>query len=136
MKNRLMLRNQGVAEKAVKVSSWLRILFANQNLAPGLRRSSLTCMAAKPKSGRRKKVVSLAIVHLYQFDLTIAHALKEIKHYQKDNGIIFPRAPFGRLFREIMEDYHRGPPLRVSASAMACAQQVVEIMLCTWFELL
>jgi histone H3/H4 len=62
------------------------------------------------------------------------HALNEIKHYQKQQGIIIPRSAFSRLFREILHN-QTYTVTHVSAEAFACTHLAAEEMLTTWFEL-
>ena len=59
-------------------------------------------------------------------------ALREIKRYQKSVEMIFARAPFQRLVRNITEDLNGG--LRFASQAMVALQEATEAYLVGVFE--
>jgi hypothetical protein len=74
--------------------------------------------------------------YLYSTNLTLlANALREIKHYQKQVGLVFARSSFNRLVKQICEDDLR-TPLRWQASALAALQYSAETALGMHFEML
>lgn len=63
-----------------------------------------------------------------------AVALREIRRYQKSTDLLIPKAPFGRLIREVTHiDLYR-PDLRFSRDALAVLQEATEGMLVAEFE--
>jgi Core histone H2A/H2B/H3/H4 len=74
--------------------------------------------------------------YLYSTNLTLlANALREIKHYQKQVGLVFARNSFNRLVKWICEDELR-TPVRWQASALAALQYSAETALGMYFEML
>ena len=83
---------------------------------------------------RRRNVHSSS---LYSTHLTLAMALREIRHYQKEGGLVFSRASFNGLVRDITLDLApRSGCMRWRASALACLQYAAETALCMHFEML
>ena len=67
----------------------------------------------------------------------LAMALKEIRYYQKEGGLVFSRASFNGLVRDISLDLApRSGFMRWRASALACLQYAAETALCMHFEML
>jgi histone H3/H4 len=63
------------------------------------------------------------------------NALREIRHYQKQAGTIFPQAAFMRLVRELLHELSN-KVTHVSASGHACLQHATEAYIVTFFELM
>lgn len=62
-------------------------------------------------------------------------ALKEIRRYQGTTGNLIRRAPFGRLVRELAQNFARpGEPLRFQATAILALQEAAEAYLVGLFE--
>jgi histone H3 len=61
-------------------------------------------------------------------------SLRRIKVEQRSIDLIFPRAPFRRLVREIMEEFARSP-LRSQAAALKVLQHGTEDILISWLAL-
>ena len=64
---------------------------------------------------------------------TIAGALRQIRFYQKQPGLLIPRAPFMRLVREIAHDFHQ-QNLRFQSSVLGALQEATEAYLVGFFE--
>jgi histone H3/H4 len=74
---------------------------------------------------------------LYSIHLTLAMALSEIRHYQKEGGLVFSRAAFNRLIKELCDDLvPLSGHMRWRASALAALQYAAETALCMHFEML
>jgi histone H3/H4 len=63
------------------------------------------------------------------------NALREICHYQKHAGTIFPQAAFMRLVRELLNKL-RANVTHISASAHTCLQHAPEAYIVTFFKLM
>ena len=63
-----------------------------------------------------------------------ASALHEIKHYQKQVGLIFSRSAFMRTVQSICED--ASAKVKWRSSAIAALQYAAETALCMHFEML
>ena len=59
-------------------------------------------------------------------------ALREIRHYQKSTAPLMAKAPFGRLVREITQDFKKDLCFR--ANAIAALQEAAEHYLVYLFE--
>ena len=59
-------------------------------------------------------------------------ALREIRRYQKSYDILVPKAPYMRLFREVLQDHKSD--MRVQAAASLAAQEMLEAFLVQRFE--
>jgi histone H3/H4 len=73
--------------------------------------------------------------------LTVAVALREIKHYQKQStGFLIPHSPFVRLVRELHDRLEEERPgiqsHRWQASALLALHEMAEHILVMYFELL
>jgi hypothetical protein len=65
--------------------------------------------------------------YLYSTNLTLlANALREIRHYQKQVGLVFARSSFNRLVKQICDDELRST-IRWRASALAALQYAAEL---------
>ena len=67
--------------------------------------------------------------------MVLATALREIRFYQKQSGIIFSRATFSRCVQSAIFGQCQ-KNLRISVEAMAALHHAAEAALLTWFELL
>jgi histone H3/H4 len=69
-------------------------------------------------------------------DFLGAAAIREIKHYQKQTGVLIPAAPFTRLVRDISIDMGRDgdTPFRWQSSAIKALQESAEAYLTAFFE--
>src|ERR1700738_3150371 len=81
---------------------------------------------------RHRKAGSYSVL----ISLNIVSALHEIKHYQKDTGMIIPRRAFMRLVKELISKATFGHCDRASAEGHALLQIAAERFLVTYFELL
>jgi len=62
-------------------------------------------------------------------------ALREIRRYQKSTELLIKKAPFGRLVREIAQDFRvKGEELRFQSSAIQALQEATEAYLVGLFE--
>ncbi len=59
-------------------------------------------------------------------------ALHEIQHFQKSTELLIRKAPFGRLVREVVQDFKRD--LRVQATAIKALQEAAEAYLVSIFK--
>lgn len=74
---------------------------------------------------------------LYSTHLTLVMALKEIRHYQKEGGLIFSRRSFNGLVRDVCDELMPSTgTMRWRASALACLQYAAETAICMHFEML
>jgi histone H3/H4 len=99
-----------------------------------------TIPAAKGLSKRHTKVV-LVVSFNATHCLTIAVALREIKHYQKTaTGFLIPHSPFVRLVRELHDQLGEERPgiqsHRWQSSALLALHEMAEHLLVMYFELL
>ena len=60
----------------------------------------------------------------------------EVRHYQKETGVVIPRTSFNRVAKEILESLNSPYVKHFSAEAYAACQFATEAMLTTWFEML
>jgi len=60
-------------------------------------------------------------------------ALRDIRKYQKTYNRLIPRLSFGRLVREITQDFNRGEQMRFQVPAMSALQEATEIFLTQLF---
>ena len=56
-------------------------------------------------------------------------ALREIRRYQKSTDLLIPKAPFGRLVREITKELYKGKEFMWSRFAVEAAQAALEAYL-------
>ncbi len=63
-------------------------------------------------------------------------ALREIRKFQKSTNLLFPKAPFRRLVRELSQDYEisRIQSLRYQDSALTAIQEAAESFIISLFE--
>lgn len=59
-------------------------------------------------------------------------ALKEIRHFQKDAGLLLPRMAFARLVREVSQDLKAD--LRFQSTALDALQEASEAYVSAFFE--
>jgi histone H3 len=56
-------------------------------------------------------------------------ALREIRKYQRSEGLLIPHLPFARLTREIMYDCSNGRSFRIQKSALDAIQEATEAVI-------
>ena len=61
-------------------------------------------------------------------------ALREIRHYQRNAGTVIPKAPFGRLVREVLQETGTGEQ-RLSKGALEALQEGGEKYVCQLHQL-
>ena len=91
----------------------------------GAPRHKLATKAAK------KKVPWVRKKHRYKSGTV---ALREIRRYQKSTELLIPKAPFGRYYREVVQDNDGPPDLRTTATAIEAAQEISESILTDLME--
>lgn|SRR3989338_6591265 len=88
--------------------------------APGAGRVSGKSVPGQ-KSGPKKKLVKPG-----------AKALREIRQYQKSTELLIRRRPFGRLVREVAQDYKSD--VRFQPNALSAIQEAAEAYLINLFS--
>jgi histone H3 len=83
----------------------------------------------KQPAGKRPATGGVKKPHRYRPGTV---ALREIRRYQKSTELLIRRAPFGRLVREIAQDFKTD--LRFQHSAVTCLQEASEAYLVALFE--
>src|SRR3989338_6876085 len=95
----------------------------NKQTAPGAGRVSGKSLPGQKsgKNGPKKKLVKPG-----------AKALREIRQYQKSTELLIRRRPFGRLVREVAQDYKSD--VRFQPNALSAIQEAAEAYLINLFS--
>jgi histone H4 len=106
---------------------YLESLIKNSMLhATGKYRSTVLVEDVNAASGTKGYTVSGLKVKHYSFGRNRPGqlSLKKIKHYQRNRGLVIPKAPFYRFVKEIMQDYKVDG--RISEKAVLLIQHMTE----------
>ena len=114
-----MARTANVAVKSIRGKVAMKQLSGKRIMGKksGIARKMISSKA--PRSPRKKKASSGSA------------ALKQIKTLQRSTSMMIPRAPFGRLVREIASKFG---DFRFQWEALGCLQEATELYLSQLFE--